>query len=82
MERISSAEFAEIVADYGLEPWGDDWQQTAFLASAMSLTKTKKSFKEIIPRAFPALLENQREQIDAESFFRKLTSGIGGQNHD
>lgn len=81
MERLTSMEFSEILADYGLEPWGEDWQRTAYLASAMAVTKSGqpiKDYKSLIPRKFAGVYETfvvNTEEIDAESVFRRMTSG-------
>jgi hypothetical protein len=78
MERLSSEEFAEIWADYGLEPWGNEWERTAYLASALAISKSGQSIKDhkaLIPRIFPYTFEINTNEIDTESFFRGLTSG-------
>lgn len=36
MRRLDAKQFAELYADYILEPWGDDWTQTAFLAAQIA----------------------------------------------
>lgn len=42
--RIDSAEFAEWLAAYEIEPWGEDWRQTAVLqATAINLHSKKKA---------------------------------------
>ena len=50
-ERIDSHEFAEWMAIYNLEPWGDDWQQAALIASLTTYGPLKKPIKaeDLIP---------------------------------
>lgn len=41
--RIDSAEFAEWLAAYEVEPWGDDWRRTAVMqATTINLNSKKK----------------------------------------
>lgn len=45
-ERIDSAEFAEWLAYYNLDPWGDDWQQAAMIGSLITYGPLKKPIKQ------------------------------------
>lgn len=44
-QRIDSAEFAEWVAAYEIEPWGEDWRQTAVLQSTLINVNCKKKVR-------------------------------------
>ena len=48
--RIDSSEFADWLAEYELEPWGEDWKQTAFLGSVLySVNGKQKRIEELMP---------------------------------
>lgn len=44
-QRIDSAEFAEWLAAYEIEPWGDDWRQTAVLQATLINVNCKKKLR-------------------------------------
>ena len=63
------------MADYGLEKWGSDWEQTAYLASAMAVQKSGqpiKDYRTLIPRAFDFVFTIDTNEIDDESVFRRM----------
>lgn len=49
--RMDSTEFAEHMAAYALEPWGDDWQQATGITAAIinCNSKSKVKFEDLMP---------------------------------
>lgn len=49
--RMDSAEFAEHMAAYALEPWGDDWQQATGITAAIINCNSRKQvkFEDLMP---------------------------------
>lgn len=68
--RMESAEFTEHLADYELEPWGDDWKQAALIAASLYAVNGKeKRVEEFIPGRIA-----ERQQSIAEMKYRLETA--------
>jgi hypothetical protein len=67
---VDAAELAEWEAFWQIEPWGDEWRQTARLATALCTAWGAKSLKEEM--LMPS--HRKRQQTPAEMFaeLRKL----------
>jgi len=44
---MDSAEFAEHLADYRIEPWGDDWDRTALIVQTIANMSGKQVKREV-----------------------------------
>ncbi len=72
MSKISHSEYVLLLAEYGLTPWGNDWDQTATLACAIVNTNpyVKKNITadDVIPgrkqSRMSAEYQHRKELID------------------
>lgn len=73
--RIDSAEFAEWLAEYQIEPWGEDWKQTAVLQSTLINLNCKRKVKveECLPgRAAKRKQSDSEMQARLDMFFKAM----------
>ena len=61
--RIDSDEFAEWMAEYRVEPWGEDWRQTATLQATLVNLNSKRSVS--VEDCMPGRMSH-RQQTAAE----------------
>lgn len=67
-KRLDSQEFLEWMAEYNLEPWGDDWQQAAMISASAMAPYSKKhiSYDELVPRKSKLKTKAKREYSGKE----------------
>lgn len=60
--RIDSREFAEWFAEYLIEPWGDEWKQTASINATMINVNCKRKVK--VENCMPGMVTKQGQSVE------------------
>lgn len=79
--EIDSAEFAEWIVYWHLEPFGDEWERTGLLASLMANLwgKDKTTVADWMPKRRWKVQEQSQEDVamNVDHFFRMMAKSRG-----